>query len=255
MDVIIKAKKILLRGGGTFLDILFPAQCPQCCDPVDVPGSLCANCWKEATFISPPFCAQCGYPFDYEVSSDMVCGSCLAAPPPFSKGRSVLKYDEHSRDMILAFKHADRTDQAPVFANWMARSAGDILSENPIIAPVPLHSHRLLKRRYNQSALLAKDLAAQSDKRVIPDLLIRTRATPSQGSKSFKGRVQNVKGAFSINSRWRGKINGEHILLIDDVYTTGATVSACSTCLLANGAAKVSVLTLCRVVRPSNLSI
>lgn len=249
------ARQLLTTSGKMILDILFPAQCARCHDPVDTTGNLCARCWQDTTFISAPYCPCCGYPFDYEVSADMLCGSCLASPPPFTKGRSVLKYDDFSRDMILAFKHADRTDQTPVFANWMARTASDILADDVLIAPVPLHPRRLIKRRFNQSALLANAIAAVSQKAAIPDLLLRTRATPSQGGKSFRGRFRNVKGAFSINPRWKDKIQGEHILLIDDVYTTGATVSACARCLLRHGAAEISVLTLCRVVRPTEMSI
>lgn len=157
--------------------------------------------------------------------------------------------------MVLSFKHADRTDQAPVFAKWMHRSAPDLLEGNVLIAPVPLHNYRLIKRRYNQSALMANALAGFAQKKVAVDLLARTRSTPSQGGQSYKGRFRNVQGAFSVNSKWTEKIKGEHILLIDDVYTTGATVSACSECLLKYGAAEVSVLTLCRVVRPALLSI
>ncbi|MEH6404468.1 MAG: ComF family protein [Sneathiella sp.] len=255
MDTITKTKKLLSKGGQTLLNIIFPAQCAGCNDPVDTAGSLCAECWPKMTFISPPFCAQCGYPFDYEISSEMLCGNCLASPPAFSRSRSVLKYDDNSRDMVLAFKHADRTDKTPVFAKWMARTASDILKDKPIIAPVPLHPKRLIKRRYNQSALLAKSIGSLSQSRVIPDLLLRTRDTNNQGGKSIKGRHRNVQGAFSIHPRWEKEIVGKHILLIDDVYTTGATVSACSDSLLRFGARQVDVLTLCRVVRPAILSI
>lgn len=237
------------------LDLLFPAQCARCADVIDQPGNLCAKCWQETTFISPPFCAQCGHPFEYEVGADMLCGRCLASPPSFTAGRSVFKYDDNSKDMILSFKHADRTDQAPIFAKWMARTAADILTEDILIVPVPLHSRRLIKRRYNQAALLALSIGQISGNKVIPDLLVRKRATASQGSKSYKGRFNNVKGAFTLNPRWEGKIRDEHIVLIDDVYTTGATVSACSDCLLKHGAVQISVLTLCRVVRPTILSI
>jgi len=255
MGTVSKTKKLLSKNGKIILDIVFPAQCAGCNDAVDTPGSLCALCWPKMTFISPPFCARCGHPFDYEVSSEMLCGNCLAAPPPFNRSRSVLKYDDNSRDMILAFKHADRTDKTPVFAKWMARSARDILKDDPIIIPVPLHPKRLIKRRYNQSALLAKAIGKMSRTRVIPDLLVRTRQTNSQGGKSIKGRYRNVQGAFSIHPRWESRIVGEHILLIDDVFTTGATVSACSDCLLRHGARQIDILTLCRVVRPAIMSI
>lgn len=255
MNASAKTKNLLSKGSQILLNIFFPALCAGCNEPVDTPGSLCADCWPKMTFIGPPFCAQCGHPFDYEISAEMLCGNCLAHPPSFNRSRSVLKYDDFSKGMVLAFKHADRTDKTPVFAKWMTRSAGDILSSKVLVVPVPLHPTRLLKRRYNQSALLAQSIGKISNSRVIPDLLLRTRATPSQGGKSPTGRVRNVQGAFKIHPRWKQKIKGEHILLIDDVYTTGATVSACSACLLKNGAAQVDVLTLCRVVRPAILPI
>lgn len=237
------------------LDTLFPALCPCCNEPVDEPGSLCAPCWGQTNFISPPYCFQCGYPFEYEISGDMLCGNCIASPPPFTRGISVFQYDDASRHMVLAFKHADRTDRAPAFANWMSRAATDILGDDVIIAPVPLHPKRLRSRRYNQSALLAQNIAKIKGHRVAPDLLTRGRDTASQGGKSPKARFRNVKGAFSIHPKWQNLIDGEHILLIDDVFTTGATLSECAACLLQEGANQVDILTLCRVVRPATMSI
>jgi ComF family protein len=247
-------KVIATLGKGT-LDILFPAQCARCSEPVDTASSLCAGCWPDITFISAPYCVQCGYPFDYNVGETPLCGSCIAKPPPFSSGRSVLKYDEASRDMVLSFKHADRTDQTPAFAQWMVRSAPDLMAAPCLIVPVPLHPNRLLKRRYNQSALLANQIGRLTNQPVAPTLLLRKKATPSQGSKTFNGRWLNVKGAFAVRPTLQEKLIGQRILLIDDVYTTGATLSACADCLLNAGAAQVDILTLCRVVRPANLSI
>jgi len=242
-------------GSRMLLDTLFPALCPRCNETVDMPGSLCSDCWSSVTFISAPKCGQCGLPFDYDVTDDMLCGNCITKPPPFSCGISVFRYDDNSRDMVLAFKHADRTDRAPAFAGWMKRAAIDILEKDPLIAPVPLHRKRLLKRRYNQAALLAKQLAKQTKGRLAVDMLLRTKDTASQGTKSMKARFRNVQGAFAIHPKWHPQIAGEHILLIDDVYTTGATLGACATCLLKAGAARVDILTLCRVVHPSSLSI
>ncbi|MBL4667277.1 MAG: ComF family protein, partial [Sneathiella sp.] len=185
----------------------------------------------------------------------MLCGNCIAAPPPFTRGISVFQYDDVSRHMVLTFKHADRTDRAPAFANWMSRAAADILKENVLIAPVPIHRRRLRARRYNQAALLAHYIATAAGHRMVPDLLNRARDTSSQGGKSPKARFKNVKGAFSLNQKWQDRIANEHVLLIDDVFTTGATLSECANCLLQNGARQVDVLTLCRVVRPASMSI
>lgn len=242
-------------GASVILNTLFPALCPSCSEPVDEVGSLCANCWPLTEFISAPKCVQCGYPFDYTAAENMKCGTCLARPPSFQQGASVLKYDEHSRAPILAFKHADRTDMAPTFAKWMSRAGRDLLQPDCLITPVPLHSRRLLARRYNQSALLAQLIAKENRLKWSADLLIRKKNTPSQGGKSLKARFKNVQGAFSLNPKRKHQIPDAHVILIDDVFTTGATIEACASCLHQEGAAKVSFLTLSRVVRASALTI
>jgi ComF family protein len=159
----------------------------------------------------------------------------------------VLRYDDGSRDLVIAFKHRDRTDAAPAYGAWMARAGGDLLEAADLLVPVPLHRLRLIQRRFNQSALLAHALADRSGVTCAPDALIRTRPTPSQGRLSRSARARNVQGAFRV--RRREEVNGRRILLVDDVLTTGATASACATTLLRAGAQAVDVLTLARVVR------
>ena len=160
-------------------------------------------------------------------------GRCAAAAPArarYTPARAVLRYDDHSRDLILGFKHADRTKLAPTLAGWMARAGAALIEHADIIAPVPLHRLRLLRRCYNQAAL--------------PDLLIRRRATPSQAGLSPAGRLANVSGAFAVNPARRDRARGQRVVLIDDVMTTGATVASCARRLLRAGIAEVSVLTL-----------
>lgn len=218
-------------------------------------GALCPTCWQGIRFIAAPHCARCGLPFDYDPMGDgagtLVCGACLARPPQFDRCRSVFAYDDASRPLVLGFKHGDRTDCAPAFAQWLARAGAALLAEpDVIIGPVPLHRWRLLKRRYNQSAMLALALGRLTGRLAIPDLLIRRRATPSQGGLTAKGRARNVQGAFAVNPRWAGHVKEARILLIDDVFTTGATVGECARTLRRAGARAVDVLTLSRVVKP-----
>lgn len=159
-----------------------------------------------------------------------------------------MQYDDHSKHAILAFKHADRTDLAPAFANWLSRAGQEILTSGATLCPVPLHMERLRQRRFNQSAMLAQYLAKKNDLNFASDLLQRTKNTQTQGGK-------NVKGAFEINKKWRSKTPPEHVILIDDVYTTGATLNACALCLRGANVKNISVLTLSRVVRTHILPI
>ncbi len=170
----------------------------------------------------------------------------------FARARAVLVYDDASRDLILGFKHADRTEAAPAFGRWLARAGGELVETADLIVPVPLHWTRFVTRRYNQAALLGRALARETTLPLVPDLLIRRRRTPSQGGLDFAGRARNVRGAFRLNPRLAGGVRGRRVLLVDDVYTTGATVSACARVLLRGGAAQVDVLTLARVVRPAH---
>jgi ComF family protein len=237
------------RGGTAILDALLPPQCLSCRAIVDRPGHLCATCWRDMTFIAPPYCACCGLPFGVEAGPDLLCGECLARPRAFDRARAVLRYDEASRGPILAFKHADRTDAAPAFARWIVPAIGPLLAEADLIVPVPLHRWRLWRRRYNQAALLAQWLGRHAGKPVRPDLLLRRRATPSQGHLGRAERARNVAGAFAVAPRHRAAIAGRRVLLVDDVLTTGATVEACARALRRAGASHVDVACLARVVR------
>lgn len=239
------------RGAATLLlNALLPPRCLGCGVGVDRPGALCGRCWEQVDFLSPPMCRSCGYPFELDPGPESLCAACHAEPPAFDRARAVMAYDAGSRDLVLGFKHADRTDAAPAFAAWMARAAPDFLAAADLISPVPLHRWRLFRRRYNQAALLANALGRDSEAMVVPDLLLRRRNTPSQGHMTPAGRRRNVVGAFAVEPRRRAVLKGCRVLLVDDVMTTGATLSACARVLKRGGAVGVDVLTLARVVRP-----
>lgn len=245
----------LRQFGRRALDVLLPPQCLNCSTLVVEQGTLCLDCWQAVTFIGQPQCAICGLPFEFagqgeDFSDGTLCGSCVRQRPVFERARAVLAYDEASSPFILTFKHADRTEAASAFARWMARAGVDVLENADLIAPVPLHWSRLFRRRYNQAALLGQSLSALSGVRAIPNLLIRKRATPSQGRFSPSARKRNVSGAFRVRDKYVPEITSKRIVLIDDVLTTGATVSAVTRALLKAGAGAVDVLTLGRVLRP-----
>lgn len=232
-------------------DTVLPPLCLKCRAVVDTPGSLCAECWPRVTFLGPPLCARCGFPFEFEAAADGLCGDCLRREPVFDRSRAALRYDDESRPLLLGFKHGDKTHLANGLAAWMQRAGRDLVHEAEVIVPVPLHWRRLLSRRYNQSALIARRLAKRTGLPHAPRVLIRRRNTASQGHLTMAQRRQNVRGAFAVPDKARPEIEGKRVLLVDDVLTTGATAEACARALKRAGAAGVDVLVLARVVRPS----
>jgi ComF family protein len=233
---------------GRALDLIFP---PQALDGAAAPQStpqspgLSAEAWSRIRFIAEPLCDGCGVPYEYDIGER--CAACLARPRAFARARAACLYDEASRDLILKLKHADRTDLAGLFVTWISRAAPDLLAEADAIAPVPLHRWRLLGRRYNQAAEIARPLARRWGAAYLPDVLVRARHTPSQGGKSGAGRRRNVSGAFAVREAGRRRIEGKRVLLIDDVLTTGATAEACARALLKAGASAVDVAVAARV--------
>ena len=248
--------------GRGVLEVLLPRRCPGCGDvlaPNQAHG-LCGGCWSALSPIAEPLCHSCGVPFDYVIPGRKDCMACLAEPPPYDSARSAFRYDEGIRGLILGFKHADQTDLAPLLAGWLARLAPDRLVQADGLVPVPLHRTRLAKRRYNQSALLCKALSERSGVPDLTGLVVRTKPTPPQSGGPNR-RKRNVQGAFALRPRRTAlmarvlgpdldpeeMVRDRALILIDDVMTTGATLSAVTKVLKRHGAARVDVLTLARV--------
>lgn len=236
------------RLAGAALDLLLPPACPACRSPVGGARGLCVGCWKTVTFLDEPWCERLGTPMPVDLGPGTLSAAAIAAPPPFARLRSAALYDGAVPGLVQAFKYGDRLDLAPMLASWMARAGHQLLADCDLMVPVPLHRWRLLSRRYNQAAVLAARLARTSGKPSRPLLLERRRATRRQVGLSQESRAANVSGAFVVPRRARSRIAGRKVLLIDDVYTTGATVSAATRSLLRAGASQVDVLTLARVV-------
>jgi ComF family protein len=241
---------VAARAGRFLLDAVLPPRCLRCGEEVADPGALCVRCWGKLLFLDGPVCSCCGHPFGHEVGPSALCGMCAAARPPFRRARAVLRYEEGCRELILRFKHADRIDAAPALARWMQRSGAELIEDCDLIAPVPLHWARLLKRRYNQACLLSERIASEAGKPHAPDLLKRVRAAAGRGRLSRLQRRERVARAFAVSQSRRRQAAGRNILVIDDVFTTGATAAACAQTLLDAGARAVDVLTIARVVRP-----
>lgn len=227
-------------------DTLFPPACAACRQLTGRHGALCAECWGAMHFITPPLCHACGLPFDYVLGEDALCGRCLEERPPYRQARALLRYDEHSKGQLIAFKYHDKTQLAPVFGRWLARLAEELPARPDCIIPVPLHYRRLVRRRYNQAALLAQALARETGFVFLPDGLERVRATVPQTGLTRRQRDDNMRGAFRVRARHAKTLVGASVLLVDDVMTTGATLNACTRSLRDAGTRDVCVVTIAR---------
>lgn len=237
-----------------FLDFLIPPLCLSCRSPIPEPHQLCAICWTKMTFVGEPCCTICAWPFEFEERGQLVCGPCLDTPPSFTKARFVMAYNESSRPMIIRFKHHDAPYLAIGFAKLMHHAGQDVLQNAQALIPVPLHPLRLLWRQYNQSALLARHLSILSGVPFLPSVLRKQRYTRAQEGLSREKRLKNVQKAFHIPGKKKSSVEGKVVVLIDDVWTTGSTLSACCDTLKNNGAAEIRVLTLARVLISSPFS-
>lgn len=242
--------------GIMLLDQILPPRCLSCGAGTQDAGRLCPSCWKGLSFLQGPACRCCGYPFEFEATPGeatlSLCGACQKKHPPFDRARAAVRYDEGSRKMIISFKHGDRMEYADFFAQLLLQANQSLVAPNPIVIPVPLHKKRLQKRRYNQAAVVAKIFARHKKLTFLPDVMTREKHTPPQEG-NYQRRKRNVAGAFRITPRYQQVIRGRNIILVDDVYTTGATVRACAIILRQKGVRKIEVLTLARVYQPSGL--
>ena len=240
-----KIKWLGRRAARATLDTIAPPTSLLSNQPTATAPGITASEWAAMRMIQAPQCRCCGIPFPYDMGADSDCLRCQTTPPVYQVARAAVVYDDGSKPLLLAFKHADRTEAATLMAQWMHAAGAEALIGTDVFIPVPLHHWRLLRRRYNQSALLAHDVARRCALPCWPDALLRRRATPPQGKRTRQQRLDNVRGAFALHRH--ADVRGRHIVLVDDVMTTGATVSACTQVLLAGGAASVRVLTFAMV--------
>jgi ComF family protein len=228
-------------------DLLLPPLAHDSPEATASPG-LTAGAWSRVVFLEDPVCDGCGAGFEIDAGAFAGrCAACLAQPYAFARARAACVYDDASRGLILKFKHGDHQPFAPLFARWLSRAAAPLLDEADAVVPVPLHPLRLLSRRFNQAAEVARPLARDSGLEFLPDALIRLTHTTSQGGKSARGRRLNVRKAFAVTPSGARRVRGRRILLVDDVLTTGATAEACARALLDAGARAVDLAVVARV--------
>lgn len=234
------------------LRLIYPAHCIACDALVETEGALCASCWRDTPFVTDAYCDCCGAQQlgEMEPGEVILCDACMTEPRPWSRGRAALMYEKRARGLVLAFKHGDRMDLAPPLARWMARAGADLITENTLFVPIPAHWTRLLKRKYNQSAVLAQHLSKQTGRPHCPDALQRMRRTPPMEGMSPTERHANVDGAFQLHPRRTARLVGRDVILVDDVMTSGSTLASAARLISAAGAKTVNVLVLARVAKP-----
>jgi ComF family protein len=227
-------------------DFIAPSSCLFCFTKTIKNQGLCAECFMSIKHLSAPCCETCGFPFDIAYEEAVQCASCLTHHPPFDWGRSLWRYDDKTKPLLMRLKHKESLDISHALAPLFKKRIATIPFDIDCIIPIPLHPFRRLFRGHNQSAVLAYSVSKHLQLPAYYHVLKRTRHTPFQGFKSKKGRIKNVKGAFGITDP--ALIQHKNILIMDDVWTSGATLQEASKALRKGGASHIAVITLTRVI-------
>lgn len=242
------AAQVLSWALGRAVDFALPPRCAGCGAVTDGPHRFCMTCWQSLHFLGDPCCTRCGFPFEVALSGAEECGACLADPPPFDRLRAAVAYGDVARKVALKLKYARRPGVAETLAHFMARHMEGLAPET-IIIPVPLHRWRIWSRGYNQAALIASALGRMGGHEVALNLLRRVKATPSLRGLGRNARARAMRGAFAVTPDGKARLKDRPVLLVDDVYTSGATARACASVLKRAGAAEVNIICWARVIR------
>ena len=241
-----------MRFRSTVFQFFLPPQCP-CCERFSEEGrqGFCSNCLSQIRWIEPPFCSICGIPFISREVETHPCGACVTHRKYFTIARALGAFEGSLQEAIHRWKYEGKTYLTPFFADWMAEGLNRHWEPGSLnlLIPVPLHTRRLRERGFNQSLLLVRELSRRTGIPYRKSILQKKKSTIPQVNLSGVEREKELRGTFHVIGK--EELSGLSVLLIDDVYTTGATVNECSKVLLRGGAKKVDVLTLAHVLRSS----
>ncbi len=209
------------------VDLAYPPRCLLCGCGIAEQSGLCASCWSEMEFPREPSCASCGRPLpsDAELGGTLECGVCLATPPRHDGIIAATRYNDATRKLVLDFKHGRKIALARFLGRLMASLLPD--DRDALLLPVPLHRGRLWRRGFNQSALLARELAKRGKGQVLVDGLERFKATPSLSGLGKRERKKALQGTIRVRRSRMKTLRDRSIIVIDDVLTSGATSDAC----------------------------
>jgi len=227
------------------LDFFLPRLCLFCGGVVaeEAQAAVCPDCEGKIEWVGSPVCPCCGLVFPSREGEDRLCGSCITDPPPFARARAAAVYEGPVATAIKRFKFARQMAYLPVLQHWLQQPRGrELVDDADLLIPVPLHPRRLQYRGFNQALLLAR---AFPDAKVGREMLARVRHTVPQIGLNPKERRDNVHRAFAVPRPQ--EVKGKNVLLVDDLFTTGATVRECARVLRRAGARRVEVLTVARV--------
>lgn len=239
-------------------DLVIPSVCVACRAPLRGQDALCAICWRSIAFIRPPLCDRLGLPMPFGGTGETLISAAAAAdPPPYDRARAVAVFNDESvvRDLVHGLKYADRHEARRLLGRWMVEAGRELFPGTDVIVPVPLTRWRLIRRQFNQSALLAHEIGRATGLAVDPQLLAKIRTTPPQVGLTREQRRLNVRGAFAVARSRQSGMQGRNVLLVDDVITTGATVGACTRALKRAGAGRVDVLAVGLVTTPAQVTV
>lgn len=234
-----KITKLLLNN---IVNYILPLRCLSCSERIDSQDSFCPACWKKLDFIARPYCVICGFKLNLSILDEMHCARCLKHKPNFDTARSLLKFNEHAKKIVHAFKYYDKTIYAKTFAKLLYTRCYSEIKEVDFIVPVPMNRFKRLFRMYNPALILAQEISKISKKPTIPDVLIKSRWTKSQTFLSQTEREKNLANSIVINKKY--EIQESRILLVDDVRTTGSTINKCARILKNAGVKNVYVVTV-----------